>query len=438
LAKLGYNYLKPTVEFDGPVTDQHVQLVSLNLNGRSAWLEDDQRVPLAHLIRAAHALGRELGTIALTLRELGYPVAPVRNPLVRVTDTDLHLVNTEPLIGNSRSLVDEEAITAHAIYVAKEQGFSILMVISRLRELGYKITANPINEPTKECIRLTSINIDGSRPRLPDAEVIPKAFISMASARLELPTSEVVTRLTGFGYRVVDTHDLPDELEEHDKELLNKASDEDRTWLTDSPDGNLRLSDISTVSRAHLMALAATFRRQVADVANRLSRLGFTVPDIQILPKTARRSDIILVSESHDGSFPLLPDSAIFSLPELICAAEGANLSIQEAISRLHELGYTVHVQSAQIPEEITRTDLRLISPALEWDGDWLSPDHEIDPSHLLAAAITLDMTIDDAARRLEQLGYQVCPVREFSSPGAYLRAMEEHQARTRAAEASS
>jgi hypothetical protein len=47
-------------------------------------------------------------------------------------------------------------------------------------------------------------------------------------------------------------------------------------------------------------------------------------------------------------------------------------------------------------------------------------------------------MTIDDAARRLEQLGYQVCPVREFSSPGAYLRAMEEHQARTRAAEASS
>ena len=120
---------------------------------------------------------------------------------------------------------------------------------------------------------------------------------------------------------------------------------------------------------------------------------------------------------------------------------------------RLRDLGYEVDDRADALSEEITSDDVRLINVDLRHPGPaavsrrrrrsrsqvvirlgrrdpWLEADEEVPPLHLLRAAIALDRTVDEVAERLGQLGFRVCPVREFSSPGAYLRAMEEHAAR--------
>jgi len=95
---------------------------------------------------------------------------------------------------------------------------------------------------------------------------------------------------------------------------------------------------------------------------------------------------------------------------------------IGDVAARLSYLGF-------DCPASVRVGDLRLISRLFAERGPWLG-EKEVPPAHLLGAAIALDMTMEEAAGKLERLGFRVHPSREFSSPGAYLRALEDHAAR--------
>ena len=412
-------------DFPGPVSSHHARLVSSDLDGELPWLPDDHPVPLAHLVFAARELDWDLGLAAKALSDFSYQVPPVQEASIRVEDSDLHLISKEPAERYQEWLPDEGTIIGHLIHMAKKRGMRIATIAERLRKLGYAVPEirQPPSEVTKADLLLVSLNLDGRRPLLPDAEIIPNAFAAMASARLGLTISEVASRLTSFGYQVADTRYLPDELDEKDKELLNAS--QDSPWLRDVPDNEgPRLSNISAVGRSYLIFLAAQFGRQVRDVAARFSRLGFML-DADRLPETVQRTDAALIS--RDESRPFVPDADGVPLSRLIVAAAEANMTVRAVAGRLRTLGYSVQVPARDLPDELTRTDLRLISRDLDGRNPWLPDDEAVLPDHLLGAAIELRMTVEEAAERLTQLGFRVCPVREFSSPGAYARGIVEY-----------
>jgi hypothetical protein len=345
------------------VTEQHVRLVSQDLNGKSPWLDDGKPISRAHLVHAARALSWDLSTVASTLRGLGYQVPPVWGPSVTVEDLDQWIVEGSRL----GVLVDERISTGCAIAIARQWGCDLTTVAERLGKLGYNLPSIPAspNEVTERDVLLVSRHLTGASPWLPDDGAVPKAFVAKASAGLGWTVPEVVSRLTGLGYQVPDIDGLPNELDDQDAALLFAEFDDGATYSGHGTEDDPWPSDVDTVSRARLIVGAARSGRAVADVAARFSRLGFSLP-----------------------------------------------------LARVEDL-----------PKRVTTTDLRLISLDLDAVPPWLR-DEEVSPDFLLRAAITLDMTIEEVAGRLGLLGFRVHPAREFSSPGAYVRAMEDHAAR--------
>ncbi|HEX4091793.1 MAG TPA: hypothetical protein VHZ33_24020 [Trebonia sp.] len=423
LADLGFAV--PEVPgISGPVSSRHARLVSVHLDGEKHWLPDDQPVPRAHLVFAAHELDWDLGLAARVLSDFGYVVPPMQGASVRVEDSDLSLIDKEPISGYYEWLPDDGEIIGHMVHTAKKQGLPVAAIAERLGRLGYpvpEIRRSPA-EVTQDDLRLVTLRLNGRHPLLPDADIVPNAFIALASARLGLAVTEIASRLGDFGYQVAATRYLPDELDETDKELLNAA--QDISWLGGAPESeDLRLGNMSTVNRSYLIFLAAQFGRPVREVAARFSRLGFTLDDGS-LPETVDRTDIALVASANTRAFR--PDADDVSLPRLIAAAAEANMTVPAVAGRLRELGYPVRVPRDDLPDRLTRTDLRLISRDLDGEGPWLDDDEAVLPDHLLGAAIELGLTVEEAAERLTRLGFLVCPVREFSSPGAYAKAIAE------------
>jgi hypothetical protein len=218
-------------------------------------------------------------------------------------------------------------------------------------------------------------------------------------------------------------------------------------WDAEGPEGfgaysaSLWMHGKVPVPRAHLIAVSAIYQRQIREVATRLAVLGFDVPSVDGLPESAAIADVMLASRNLDSMPPWLVDDQEVSLPHLVRVAGTLRWTVPAVVERLSALGYSVRARAADLPEHVSPTDLALISHDLgqkreslirtSTNGKWLEENKEVTSGHLVRAAVAMGMTVQQVAERLEQLGYQVSPVREFSSPGAYLRAMEAHKAHT-------
>ncbi|MFI2505642.1 caspase family protein, partial [Streptomyces sp. NPDC018972] len=122
-----------------------LRIISHDLDAQAPWLEPDSTVSIAHLIRAATAVGHSPDEIAARLKELGFntPAPPLPNPQeddLRILSRDLDAVAPwlEP---------DSTVSIAHLTQAATAVGHSPDEIAARLKELGFNTPAPPLPNP---------------------------------------------------------------------------------------------------------------------------------------------------------------------------------------------------------------------------------------------------------------------------------------------------
>ena len=421
-----------------PLSRAHAQLVSSELNGKAPWLADDQPVSRAHLVRAAYTVGWNLRTAADALRELGYQVPSVTDQPVTVKDSDLRLIRDYSKEYVTRFIDDAPgALIGPLSFGALNRGQSVADMWNRLAELGYSVPVipQPAEDITADDIQIASFGLNGKHPWIPDKNV-PKAFIAIAAAHTRWSVHKVVRRLATLGYQIDSGH-VPDELDDSIRVVLSRfrlagSKSDDRG--SDSGASTLALFHAGKefiVSHAALLVTASTLDRPIGEVAETLCHLGFTCAKFPERSAEIIDGDKELLSLNLDGKTPWLPDGPV-PLVHLIRAAGKQNKSVGAVAERLTELGYSTQANSADPSQEITKSDLLMIDgdKSILDESPWYHNDKEFSPMYLLGAAITLSKTVDEIAGRLTELGFRVSPVREFSSPGAYLRTVDEYRVR--------
>ena len=153
------------------------------------------------------------------------------------------------------------------------------------------------------------------------------------------------------------------------------------------------LDDTAPVTAGHILKAAESPGRSVPDVTERLSLLGYTVPDA-----AAIEADMILASINLDGKAPWRTSTSRMSWLDLSSLARKMGISHDAAVARLRRLGY----------DALPRIDLVLVSEGLDGRSPWRAAGSAVPATTILRAADELDIGEHAVARRYRQLGYDV------------------------------
>ncbi|MDX8035505.1 hypothetical protein SK803_35310 [Lentzea sp. BCCO 10_0856] len=163
------------------------------------------------------------------------------------------------------------------------------------------------------------------------------------------------------------------------------------------------LPDTASVDTGHLISAALRAQRSPAEVAARLTALGYTVP--VELPSHARAADLQLLGLLQPGKPPWLSPHVRVSHQHVLLAAINAGFSPRAAAERLTELGYSV-LAPAQLPSEMYPADRALIQA--DRPPRVLRIEEPVPVPYVLIAAARTNRTPAEVAGRLAELGYRV------------------------------
>jgi hypothetical protein len=246
-------------------------------------------------------------------------------------------------------------------------------------------------------------------PWLPYDEPVRLRHIIVAARKLRINPAEAADLLTAFGFEVTHVPALPARITGTDLKLVSRNFDGTSPWLRER----------EPVPPGHLIHAAKEAGRSIPWVAQRLSKLGFTVRDMPALTASVADIDLRLISRKLDGSPPWLRGDTPVTQRHIIRAARTLHLAIPEAADRLIAFGFSVPDIARPIADA-TRDDLRLISQDLDGISPWLSDREPITAVRQVHAAVALRRDITYVANRLAELGFPVNEPRGFPSPHAY------------------
>jgi hypothetical protein len=212
--------------------------------------------------------------------------------------------------------LDPDSIVSLAIIISVsiETGWSIAEVGGRLIELGFNVpdlAGLPERLDGNDRI-LISANLNGRAPFLDREHAVPYAFMAAAAAMLGKSASWVASRLASLGFAIPDLAGTPSRLDRDDLVLLSR--DLDRAWPW--------ISYEKSISRARLTLASAALGRSPAEIAVRFAELGFTTPSPEGLPERLDGDDLtILKRDLTRRGFWLDPDEPI-SYAYLVAAAK--------------------------------------------------------------------------------------------------------------------
>lgn len=158
-----------------------------------------------------------------------------------------------------------------------------------------------------------------------------------------------------------------------------------------------------TVPVAHVAHVSARLSRTPAEVADRLTALGFAVEGAAALSP----ADLDLLSAGLDGQAPWLEPGAPVPLGHALAAAEHLRLAPGEVRDRLAALGHDVTPFDPAVDHAPGDGPL-LGDPERPADDRWLPADRPVPSAHVLRTAERLGRTPADVAARLRALGYEV------------------------------
>ena len=275
-------------------------------------------------------------------------------------------------------------------------------ILIRWVEFEYQSTASPRWEISRKPKWL-----DPTKP-------VPLVHVIWAAASLNRSPNQVAERLAILGFSTPDTSGLPNDLSREDITLTDPdVGDTSETYAHGDKYKGLETTDILPVT--HIIRAAIVLRRDPTLVAERLSALGFPVPDTSGLPSDLSREDITLISSSlgDDRVYGTLEPRWLDTteqvpLTHLIRAAVHLHRSAIQVRERLASLGFSVPDASG-LPGDLNRDDVTLIAVRLaNKPTSWLVPGRPVPLAHLAKAAASLGWSAPRVAGRLESLGFSV------------------------------
>ncbi|MBX6748874.1 MAG: hypothetical protein IRY85_04250 [Micromonosporaceae bacterium] len=416
LARLGFEFHPdpesvPLDAFDP--TD--LVLASRDLDGAFPWLDPSDPVPLLHVVRVAHRVGREVSEVAARLAVLGYRLPAGCEGLHR-DEHDL-VVLSRDLDQASPWLDPAEPVSpVHLLRCAQRTGRPVTAIAERLSALGYPVGVDATQlstvEITPDDLVLASRDLNGSPPWLDPTRPVSTLHLLRASERAGVPVTTVTTRLTELGYRLAtpagsvlaSSPDAPpdvivDHLDPDDLVLTSVDLDGAHPWLDPAV----------PVPPVHLVRASRATGRDVHDITARLTVFGYTVQTRfgEVAVDELTRDDLIIVSQDLDGADPWLKTDEPISLPHLLQAARRLRRPVADIAGRLQQLGYTIQVDSAAISvDDIRPNDLTYASNDLDGTRPWLNHDRPVPMAHVLAGAIKTHQPVRDVVHRLTMMRY--------------------------------
>nr|WP_083976025.1 caspase family protein [Herbidospora sakaeratensis] len=295
----------------------------------------------------------------------------------------------------------------HFVRAALETGYGIGEIAQRLNDLGYEVPSElrTIGSAEESDLVLLSKDLHRYGTSL-DVDLIPDTppaalagHIATAAIQLGRPIKQVIDRLSEFGFLVPAGIDVQ-RAEPSDRILLSRDLNGAGPWLrlSDSPKNQ------EPISVGHVVAVAAQLGRDVDAVAERLRDFSFTVP--HELPIRGRLSsdDLVLMSRNFDGRPPMLPGIPVVPIGHLLMAAKKTSKPIGDIAARLARLGFRVPASLAIARED----DLDILDLHFDGTPQWLTITAIVDSRHIVEAAFKLGRGVEEVARRLTELGFDV------------------------------
>ncbi|MFJ8959608.1 hypothetical protein ACIRG5_09460 [Lentzea sp. NPDC102401] len=163
------------------------------------------------------------------------------------------------------------------------------------------------------------------------------------------------------------------------------------------------LSDTIQPDLGHVLSAALRAQRSPREVAERLTSLGWSTPELEPLPPDAKATDPRLLSTYRNGVWPWLSRKQPVSHEHVLLAAVDTGLTPAAVLGRLSELGYSA-THPDQVPEAVHPIDKALLHGGLDYC--LLSHPAAVPASHVLMAAAATGWAPPAVARRLTELGY--------------------------------
>ncbi|WP_031087596.1 hypothetical protein [Streptomyces sp. NRRL WC-3549] len=290
LAALGYHDVQiPDGRLPASVAAEDAALVESVDSGRGSWVDVTVPVSLRQTVVLADRLQVSPAEVARRLTALGYHYPAGSGPLPETRDArDLLLIRKDRKGYGAWLDQGEEVRAGHVLQVAAELKCGPHAAALRLTALGVRLPYTP--DPVDD--RLLHTGAAGDEVHHHAAAWYPGHVLAVARETGRRP-ADVLARLQELGCWI-DPLSLPDAPEEDDFVILSEGLDGHSPWL--------RVNSVVGVQLRHVLRAALVTGRSPAETAERLASLGHVLHENARLPETADEEDVRLL-ETVDRSF---------------------------------------------------------------------------------------------------------------------------------------
>lgn len=249
-----------------PETANSRDVMLIRKDRRGEWFDWGDEVPAGHVLEVATDLSCSPHFAAERMVALGFRLPYTPEP------GDERLLNYAGTPGGGWIGRWGSAPVAHILTVARETGRSHADILARLKELGCQRPGGTVPESQEaDDLVLLSENLDGKLPWLMKNDVVGLQLRHILRASLVTGRSpaQVTGRLATLGHWLHENANLPETAEEADIRLLETVT---RSYL-------------DNVHLEYVLRSASLTGRSPADVAARLTELGYRLPDEVTYPE---------------------------------------------------------------------------------------------------------------------------------------------------------
>ncbi|MGW5744858.1 wHTH domain-containing protein [Amycolatopsis sp. NPDC003861] len=275
-------------------------------------------------------------------------------------------------------------------------GIDSTNVIRRLAKLGFSVTkCEKLLPPTHlDSADLTLINL-AEKPLRRSNHSYEYATLVVASAQLDIPMTQVARRLAELGFD--SAYVAPSgRADGTDVRLIGNLG-------TDPTKSNARFLKIGEpVSALYVLLAAEATGLTPSSAANRLRRLGLTVPDFDTTVADLRAVPLPVLQAMKQ----LLTRGQQSQTGQMCREALRAGCQPRDIARTLAKFGIDAEKQP---PEQLTDTDESLLH-SLPSSVDYAGP-HD-----LIRASLRSELTTQNAAARFEAMGFRTCDAAHIPS----------------------
>ncbi|AXE77593.1 caspase family protein [Streptomyces atratus] len=334
LAKLGLHLQDGVVP---PAAVEPEDLIILHRGLKSSMLLWDitRPVPPAHVLVAAHAVGRSPEEVAARLVQLGLRLREGAVLPAAVEPGDLTLLSAgTDRNGKTQWLSFVRPVPlGHVLAVAERTKRRPAEVAARLGELELRLAEGAVLPEVVEFEDLLILSRRRNRdaPWLDAAHPVPLGHVLAVAERTKRRPAEVAARLGELGLRLAEGAVLPETVGVDDPAILGNQADRTVRWLEET----------APVPLSHVLCAAHRLGRRPAEVVARLVALGLRVAAGAPQLEKIELEDLRMFSDREEMN-KWLDKRAPVELCQVFQAATLSGRSLPEVARRFREFGFTL------------------------------------------------------------------------------------------------